>query len=116
MIVPVSWRHAAIGVAQIEAELAWVTRARSTLWRPDGSAGLLRLTVALDAFPAEFEATHHLGMTLDIGEDEHHSVWIGADGDGRNLVGPRHCAQLVAKRLRIACVNSDLDLTPPSLG
>lgn len=79
--VPASWRQAAIAVAQIETELAQVAKTRTSLWRPSGSAGLLRLTVALDAFPAEFEAIHHQGMNLEIREDEHHSVWIGLDGD-----------------------------------
>ena len=81
--VPVSWRHAAIAVAQLECELAEVSTRGSTLWQPVESAGLLRLAVAVMAFPAESLAIL-MGMTLEIDEDEYHSVWIGVDGDAEH--------------------------------
>lgn len=78
--VPASWRHAAVAVAQLECELAEVATRGTTLWQPVESAALLRLAVAVRAFPAESLALL-MGMTLDIDEDAHHSIWIGVDGD-----------------------------------
>lgn len=89
--VPVTWRHAAIAVAQLECEPAEVSTRGTTPWRDVESAVLLRLTVAVRAFPAAFLAIL-MGMTQDIDEDEYHSVWIGVDGDAEH---PGWTAQVV---------------------
>jgi hypothetical protein len=71
-----SWKEAAIGVAQIETELARAARSKEELarWRQEGSLGLHSLALASIAFPVETTA-NCLGLIFEIDPDDG-SFWV----------------------------------------